>query len=503
MRDKIASVGGLTLLSRIVGFVRDIQLAAILGAGPMADAFLVAQRLPNHFRAIFAEGAFNTAYVPSYNHVRETAGPDEAQTFADRIYTLMLLVQAVLLLLALLATPAVLHVLAPGFAADPEKFALAVDLTRITFPYLLFIALMTVLTGTLNALGRFTAGAFAPVLMNLCLIAGLAAWRWFPSAGHAAAWGVFAAGVAQFALLWLAARRAGVMARLRWPRLDAPARRFWKAFGPATIGSMGVQLSLFADTLIASFLPAGAIAALYYADRINQLPIGVIGIAAGTVLLPTMSKWIAQGDEAAARQAQNRAMEFTLFLAIPCIVAFFLIPDLIMQALFGRGRFDAAAAHAAARTLQAYTLGLAAFVLIRSVVASFHARGDTTTPLKASLTAIAVNIALKILLMQPLAQVGLALATSAGAWLNLLLVGWLAWRRGFLVLDRRLLRSLGGSALAGGLLALALWLAPGPAARLCATLPRLQTEATLLLVVLLGAVAYFGVSLSYNKIWRQ
>ena len=211
---------------------------------------------------------------------------------------------------------------------------------------------------------------------------------------------------------------------LRWPELDADVRQFFRALGPATIGSMGVQLALFADTIIASFLPAGALSALYYADRIDQLPIGVIGIAAGTVVLPEMSRRIAAGDETGAAHAQNRAIEFTLLLAVPCLAAFFVIPELIMRALFMRGAFTGADAVAAGQTLAAYAFGLLPFVLIRSTVATFFARGDTATPVKAALIAAAVNIGFKFLLMGPLAQVGLALATSIGAWINLGLVFW-------------------------------------------------------------------------------
>ena len=202
-----------------------------------------------------------------------------------------------------------------------------------------------------------------------------------------------------------------LVAKFRWPQFDDDVRKFFRALGPATIGSAGVQLALFADTVIASFLATGALSALYYADRLNQLPIGVIGIAIGTVLLPDMARRIAAGDEAGASHAQNRAIELTLLLSIPCVVAFLIVPDLIMRALFQRGAFTAANAQAAGATLSAYAIGLIPFVLIRSATATFFARGDTATPVKASLIAAAVNIAFKIALMGPLAQVGLALAT--------------------------------------------------------------------------------------------
>lgn len=493
MIDRILTVGGFTLLSRVTGFIRDIILAAVLGAGPAADAFFVALRLPNHFRAIFAEGAFNAAFVPAYARIREQGGAERAGLFADRIFTLLLASQLVLLGVALVFTPAVIDLLAPGFADDPERFGLAVELTRITFPYLLLITLVTLFGGILNALQRFAAAAAAPILLNLSLIVALLLAAFFPTAGHAAAWGVLVSGVLQALLVGGDAWRAGALTRLRWPEIDADVRRFFRALGPATLGSAGVQLALFADTIIASFLPAGALSALYYADRLNQLPIGVIGIAAGTVLLPEMSRRLAAGDEAGAAHSQNRAVEFTLLLALPAVAAFVTVPDLIMRALFMRGAFTAADAAAAGHTLAAYAAGLLPFVLIRSAVATFFARGDTATPVKAALIAAGVNIAFKVLLMGPLAQVGLALATSIGAWINLGLVVWFAQRAGHLRIDERLRHSALRLGLAGLVLAAVLWPGYAPVARQLAGVGSLHDIATLVLLGIIGGAVYGGM----------
>ena len=449
MLQRFLTVGGLTLLSRVSGFLRDIVMAAILGAGPIADAFFVALRLPNHFRAIFAEGAFNTAFVPAYARVREQAGAAPAQLFAGRIFTLLFASQVVLLALALIFTPGVISLLAPGFRDDPSRFALAVDLTRITFPYLLLVTLVTLYGGILNAIQRFAAAAAAPILLNLSLMAALSLAAFFPSAGHAAAWGVLIAGVLEVLLLLGDAARNHVLPPFRKPVFDADVRKFFRALGPAIVGSAGVQLALFADTIIASFLATGALSALYYADRINQLPIGVIGIAIGTVLLPDMARRIAANDESGAQHAQNRAIELTLLLSIPCVVAFLIVPELIMRALFMRGAFTATDAANAAMTLAAYAAGLFPFVLIRSATATFYARGDTATPVKAALLAVAVNIAFKVLLMGPLAQVGLAIATAIGAWINLALVTWFSWRAGLIGIDERLRTSLCRLGIAG------------------------------------------------------
>ncbi len=502
MLKKILTVGGYTLLSRLTGFMRDIMLAAILGAGPTADAFFVAFRLPNHFRAIFAEGAFNAAFIPAYARIRTQEGERAAAEFGDRIFTLLFASQVVLLALALLFTPQVIELLAPGFSREPHQFALAVSLTRITFPYLLLITLVTLWGGILNALHRFATAAAAPILLNLTMMATLACAAFFPGAGYAAAWGVLISGVLQAALVGGDTFCAGVMTFFRALRLDSDVRRFFSALIPATVGSAGTQLALFADTIIASFLSAGAISALYYADRIDQLPIGVIGIAVGTVLVPVMTHRLAAGDDAGARSAQNRAIEFALLLAIPCVVGFLVVPELIMRALFMRGAFTAADAHAAAMTLMAYTIGLVPFVLIRSVVAPFYARGDTATPVKAALIGTAINIAFKVVLMTSLAQVGLALATSIGAWINFILVLIFAHRARVIAADAALKSSLVKLAAAGAALALVLLIADPLVTRLLSSWSRFRNESELALLALLGGVVYGGLVLAlFGRRW--
>lgn len=490
MIERILAVGGLTLVSRVTGFIRDIILAAVLGAGPVADAFFVALRLPNHFRAIFAEGAFNAAFVPAYARIREQGGAGKAQVFADRIFTLLLASQIVLLAVALIFTPQVIDVLAPGFSHDPERYALAVTFTRITFPYLLLVTLVTLYGGILNTLQRFAAAAAAPIFLNISIVVALAFAAFFPTAGHAAAWGVLAAGVLEYLLLAADTGRTVGLPRPRRIELDTDVRKFFRALGPAVIGSGGVQLALFADTVIASFLPTGALSALYYADRIDQLPIGVIGIAAGTVVLPEMARRIAAGDEAGARHVQSRAIEFTLLLSVPCLAAFLVVPEAIMRGLFMHGKFTAADAHAAALTLMAYAVGLLPFVLIRSVVATFYARGDTATPVKAALIAVAVNIAFKILLMGPLAQIGLALATSIGAWVNFALVMWFASRAGFAGADQRLRQSVLRLTGAGLVLTAALWIARAPVAEFASHWSSVREEVALGAFVVIGAAVY-------------
>jgi putative peptidoglycan lipid II flippase len=493
MLSRFLTVGGLTLLSRITGFARDIMLAAILGAGPVADAFFVALRLPNHFRAIFAEGAFNAAFVPAYARVRGSAGEDPARIFADRIFTLLFSVELVLLIVAVVFAPAVVELLAPGFANDPARFALASELTRITFPYLLLVSLVTLYGGILNTLHRFASPAAAPVLLNLTMMVTLALAAFFPTAGHAAAWGVLIAGVLEFLLVAGDTWKQGLLPGFAAFRLDDDVKRFFKALGPATLGSAGTQIALFADTIIASFLTAGALSALYYADRLNQLPIGVIGIAVGTVLLPDMASRIAKNDEAGALNAQNRAMEFTLILSIPCLVAFVLVPDLIMRALFMRGAFTAADAASAGATLAAYAIGLLPFVLLRATSATFLARGDTATPVKALFASVIVNVALKVLLMDRYAQVGLAFATSIGVWINFLLLLWFAHRGRLFSFDDRLRASVVKLIGAGAALAVSLWIGERLVAPLFGAMGRLADIATLAALGAIGVVVYFGL----------
>jgi len=502
MIDRILTVGGITLVSRVTGFLRDIMLAAVLGAGPVADAFFVALRLPNHFRAIFAEGAFNAAFIPAYARVRGSHGEQSVRLFSDHVFTLLLATQVVLLAVALLLTPAVIDLLAPGFGKDPIRFALAVDLTRITFPYLLLVSLVTLYGGILNALDRFAAAAAAPILLNLSMMMTLALAAFFPTAGHAAAWGVLLAGILEFLLVAGDAARQGVLPRFAWPRFDGEVLTFLKKFGPATIGSAGTQIALFADTIIASFLATGALSALYYADRLNQLPIGVIGIAAGTVLLPEMARRVTRGDEKGARHSQNRAVEFTLLLALPCLIAFVITPELIMRALFHRGAFTSADAHAAATTLMAYSIGLLPFVLMRSASVTFLSRGDTTTPVKALFAGVAVNVALKILLMDRYAQVGLAFGTSVGAWINLLLLVWFAARQNLLGFDQRLRQSCAKLAVAGVALALVLLLSQRPLMALFAGWTTFRDEAALIVLGFIGLMVYGGVVLAlFGKQW--
>ncbi len=494
MFRSIASVGGLTALSRITGFARDIVIAATLGNSMMADAFVVAQRLPNHFRAIFGEGAFNNAFVPTYAGTLERQKELRAKRFAGGVLTLMALVTGIFSVLAIIFMPLMVDLLAPGFREDPAKFELTVSLTRIAFPYLFFIVLVTLISGVLNAHRRFAAAAFAPVLLNVSVIAALAVAYLFPNAAYAAAFGVLAAGILEFLLVAIDAKAHGIFPTPARIRFDDETKLFLKTLGPAIIGSAGVQIAMFADTIIASLLPTGAVASLYYADRLYQLPVGMIGLAAGTVLLPAMSKHVAAGGIVEAHHQQNRAVLFTLALSVPFFVGFLMIPTEIMKALFARGAFTDAAAREAGAVLAAYGTGLLAIVLIRPAVASFYSRNDTATPLIASFSGIGVNVLLKLALFRSEGAPGLAFATATGAWVNLALLVLLAHRRAWMDFDSNLGRGVAAMIVAAIPLVFLFWFGLSYAQALTRPLPILwQAPASLALLGVAGALIYFSV----------
>ena len=442
MFKRLLSVGGFTLLSRITGFARDALLAWTLGAGLLSDAFFVAFLFPNYFRAIFGEGTINPAFLPRYAALQAKGDKAAAAKFADAVFAWQLAAQVLLLVLATLFMPVIIRLLAPGWTG--EQFALTVSLARITFPYLIMTLVAVQLSAMLNAIDRFWAGAFWSNLQNLAMIATLVLWHWFPNAAYAAAWGVFAGGVAQLVFIIWAGAREGLWLRITWPRWTPQIREFFIAFGAVTFGAASVVISPFIDTVLASWLATGSRTELYYADRINQLPLGVLGIALGTVLLPHMSSLLAKGDTAASSAAQNRSAAMSLLLTLPFMVTFLLIPGTIIRAVFLHGAFNADAAQNAALALAAYGAGLPAMALIRIVASTFYARHDTITPARATVTALVSNIVLKVLFVWGLhwGVAGIALGTALGAWVNVGLLTWLGRSRALLAIEKQFLRAL-------------------------------------------------------------
>ncbi len=453
-----ATVGGYTLGSRVLGFLRDILIASVLGAGPVADAFFVAFKLPNFLRRLFAEGAFNAAFVPLFAGTLERDGRAAAKSFAEDVLTVLLWTLLVLVIVAQIVMPWLMHALAPGFADEPGKLDLTVQLTRLTFPYILLISLVALLGGVLNSLYRFAAVAATPILLNLCLIGallGLA--RWTETPGHALAVGVTVGGIVQFVWLIVAASRAGMSLRLRWPRLTPGVKRLLILAAPAALGAGVAQINLVVDIIIASLLPPGSVSFLYYADRVNQLPLGVVGVAVGTALLPLLSRQLRAGDTEDAANSLNRAIEMALLLAIPAAVALVVIASPVIAVLFERGAFGVAESDATAGALIAYAAGLPAFVLIKVLVPGYFARQDTRTPVRIAVLCLVVNVALNLALMGPLAHVGIALATTLAGWLNVGLLAAGLVRRGFLKPDRRLRRRLPRMIAASAGMAVVLW----------------------------------------------
>lgn len=413
----MVTVAGLTGLSRIFGFVRDILTAAILGAGPVADAFFVALKLPNFFRRVTAEGAFSVSFVPLY--AGKLAQGKNADAFASNTFAVMLVILVPFTLLALVAMPWIIYAIAPGFAGDAVRYPLAVELSRVTFPYLLLMSLTALLGGVLNARERFAPFAFAPSLFNLCLIAALLfVTPVMETPGHAMAWGVVAAGIAQFAWLLFSARRAGVRLHLARPCFDTDMKRLFRLMGPGVIGAGVMHINLFADLVIASLLSSGSISYLYYADRLNQLPLGIVGIAVGTALLPMLSKAMANGETARSRNLFNRALEVCLLLALPAAAALFTVPDIIITVLFERGAFTAENTAITAQVLMGYTVGLPAYVASKVLSTAYWARQDTATPVKISIISTVINIALSLILIRWLGAAGIALATGITGWLQ-------------------------------------------------------------------------------------
>jgi putative peptidoglycan lipid II flippase len=462
MLSGILTVGGWTLASRVLGFLRDILIAALLGAGPVADAFFVANKLPNLFRRLFGEGAFNAAFVPSFTGLLQTEGRESAARFAEETIGVMAFWLVGLTIAAELLMPQIMFVYVAGYSDRPETLRIVTELSRITFPYMPLICMTALMSGVLNGLDRFAAAAAAPVIYNIvsigCMIGliGLV-----PTTAHALAWGVSISGVFQLALVAWAVHAAGMRLHLVRPRLSPRVKLLLRRMAPGLIGAGVTQLNLAMDVLIVSFLPAGTQSVLYYADRINQLPLGIIGTAVGTALLPTLSRQVAAGLPAEAVSTLNRALEYALVLTIPAAVALILVAEPITWVLFGRGAFTPMAAHLSAQSLAAYAVGLPAFVLTKVMVPAFFARGDTGTTVRWGLASILLNLALNVAFMIPLQHMGPALATSLAAWFNVGSLGIILWRRGHFAPDAELRRRVPAMALAAVVMGVVLWFLHG------------------------------------------
>lgn len=504
---KFATVGGATSASRVAGFVREALIGAALGAGPVADAFYAAFRFPNLFRRLFAEGAFNTAFIPLFAKELEGGGPDAARRFAEQVLSVLFAWLLLISGLAILFMPVlVATIIAPAFADSPEKFDLTVAMTRIMFPYLFCMSLVAMLSGILNSMRRYFLAAFVPILLNLILIGVLAvALRTDVGAretGLWLAWGVFASGAAQLFFLMWGVRREGFSMRLQLPRLTPDVKRLLVLMGPALLTGGVTQINLLVGQIIAS-AQDGAIALLNYADRINQLPLGVIGIAIGVVLLPELARSLKAGDFEDAQHLQNRSLEFGLGLTLPAAVGFMLFAGPLVNIVYERGAFTAETTAMTAAALAAFATGLPAYVLIKVFSPAYFARLDMKSPMWFSAAAVVVNIVGSLILFPLYGHVGIAAATSVAAWLNLALLAGVLWGRGDFrpsaVTLRRVLMIVIASAVMG-LVVLALshalsgWLAsPTLLARLAAVLA----------VIGVAAAVYFAIIIATGAVERQ
>ncbi len=442
-----ATVGSMTILSRVLGFIRDVLIAAVLGTSYVADAFFVAFRVPNMFRRLFAEGAFDAAFIPLFAKRLHADGDLAAQAFAGQALAGLTVLLLAFTLLAEIAMPWFMLLLAPGFTSDPTKFDLAVMLARIALPYLVCMSLVALYTGVLNALGRFAIAALAPTLLNVVLIVVLLALVAFGStqtaAGVALAWAIAASGVLQVLVVAFAAAKIGMRVPFQRPRLTPDMQRLMTLAAPGVVAGGMAQLTVVISTIIAT-LQDRVVSWLYYADRIFQLPLGVIGVAIGVVLLPDLSHKLRSGDHDAVLASENRALEFALLLTMPATIALFIASGPIMRVLFERGAFTATDTQATAAMLSALALGLPAYVMIKVLHPSFFAREDTKTPMIYAGIAMASTIVLSFTLFVAIGATGIAIATMLSGWINVALLVATLRRRGDFNLDQTFRRRFAG-----------------------------------------------------------
>lgn len=488
----LATVSGMTLLSRILGFVRDFVIARAFGAGIATDAFFVAFRLPNLLRRMFAEGAFSQAFVPILAEYKNKQGIDTTRLLVDRVATLLGIAVALVAVLGVIGAPLIVQISAPGFSGDAGKFALTVELTRITFPYILFMALVALAGGILNTWSRFAIPAFTPVLLNLSFISmALFAAPYFDPPVLALAWAVFLGGILQLALQIRPLARIGMLPRFALDASDPGVRRILKLMAPALLGVSVSQLSLLINTIFASFLESGSVSWLYYADRLMEFPSGLLGVALGTILLPSLAKLHADQKGEAFSALLDWGLRLTLLLTLPAALALALLAVPLIATLFHYGAFSAGDVLQTRNALIAYSVGLAGLILVKVLAPGFYARQDIRTPVKIALITLAATQAMNLAFIVPLRHAGLALAIGLAACLNASLLYFGLRRRGvyrpqpgWRAFWLKLLAAL-------AVMGLVLWFGAGPEQ---SWLARSGSERIVRLaaVVGAGALAYFG-----------
>jgi putative peptidoglycan lipid II flippase len=508
----VGTIGGLTMVSRVFGFARDMLLARVLGAGGVADAWQLAFQLPNIFRRLFAEGAFASAFVPLFNRrmaPRDANADDEdgfgdlseARRFAEEVMAFLIPVLIVFGALALIAMPWIAGLFSSeGMERDPELMDLAVLMARVAFPYLAFMSLATLFAGILNSLSRFAAAAAAPILLNVCMVVALIAGMMLGEneaarrmTGFYLAVSVTVSGVLQLVWLWWFAHRAGFRMKLRAPRITRGVKELGILVLPAVLGAGVYQASRFIDLFFLSSLPDGSYTFLAMADRLNQLPLGIIGIALGTAILPALSRHIASDDADAAQRLQSNAIELAMLLTVPAAIALYVTGTAVTRAFYTGGAYTLADSMATGAVVSALVVGLPAYVLVKVLVPNYFARRDTKTPVYTALVSLALNVVLNLLLVPRLGVVGLALAGSASAWINSALLYILLVRRGQFHLTGRVIGRLARIVLAGAAMGAALWFAM-PYGDAYYTGGGLERVAAVLALVSVGGALYFGLA---------
>lgn len=483
-----------TFLSRVLGFIRDILIARYLGSTVIADAFFVAFRIPNFFRRVLAEGAYSAALIPVFSGVVLNPKDErEASDFVENTTSMLLFVTVVLTIIFFFGMPYIIQVLAPGFTDNKEAYELAVHFGKIIFPYIIFISLAAHFASINNVHERFAAGAFAPAILNISFILSLFFLTPFvTTAGHALSYGVLIGGVLQFLYLYRAVLNF-YRPRIILPVLNEKLKKFFKLFLPGVVGSGVIQLNIVIGTIIASFLPVGAISHIYYADRLNQLPLAIFGIALGIVLLPSLSKAIKQSDQETTNNIQNRSIEFSLLISLPSAIGLFILAEPIIQILFERGAFVAEDTFYTAKVLSYFALGLPAYIIIKVLVSCFFAREDTKTPLYISIVSVISNVVLSLLLIGSMREMGIAVATAISAWVNALLLYLFLAIRNNMKFDDLLVRNSIKIILSSSLLFVGIYILNGLFFTNISGNSVLLNSTLLLLMIFLAIIIYFGL----------
>lgn len=488
------TVGGLTLISRIFGYVRDVLFAAILGASALNDAFIIAFRLPNLFRTIFGEGAFNASFVPLFSALQDK-NKSKAMKFAQTVQTLLLLALILLSTLMIIFMPEFMLLTAPGYYANKEAFDLIVFLGRITFPYIIFVSIMAFYGGILNSLNKYFAFAAAPILLNVVFILAVPFVYLFPTPAHTLSTAAIVAGVAEMLWMMYFAHKEGFLIKLTKPVITDDVKKMFCRMGPGLLGSGVAQINIWVSTIIASYIIGGN-SFLYYADRIYQLPLAIIGTAMGTVLLPVLSKSFASGNVKEAIATQNKAIDFCMLLTIPAFMGIAFLAHDIIYILFEHGNFTSDATAKTASALFIFSFGLPAYVLIKVFSSNFFANGDTKTPVYIASISLVINIVVSLVFLPVYQHVAIAFGSVAAAWFNSAALWVIAHNRRKYKMEKEMFIRLMKIIISSLLMVITLFIT-------YSITHYLHEVFALILMITIGAMAYLGSILMFKLVTKQ